>query len=164
MSVLTGRKLEHLDICANGSVESGSSTLLDEVHLLHEALPELAWGQVDPSVEILGRRLLAPVVITGMTGGAERAGEINRALAGVAQKFGLGMGLGSQRAMLAVNHVEIKALQTYEFRDAGVRAGRDYPNHRFLVEPFTLDSINFHFSALPPMYRFIIAEIRNTSG
>ena len=48
MSALTGRKLEHLDICANGSVESGNSTLLDEVHLLHEALPELAWGQVDP--------------------------------------------------------------------------------------------------------------------
>ena len=113
MSALTGRKLEHLDICANGSVESGSSTLLDEVHLLHEALPELAWGQVDPSVEILGRRLLAPVVITGMTGGAERAGEINRALAGVAQKFGLGMGLGSQRAML----VDPASAATYQVRD-----------------------------------------------
>ena len=126
MSALTGRKLEHLDICANGSVESGSSTLLDEVHLLHEALPELAWGQVDPSVEVLGRRLLAPVVITGMTGGAERAGEINRALAGVAQKFGLGMGLGSQRAML----VDPASAATYQVRDVAPDDGSRRPRLR----------------------------------
>jgi isopentenyl-diphosphate delta-isomerase len=55
---------------------------------------------VDTSVEIFGRRLRAPIAIAGMTGGAPRAGEINRALAAAAQKAGLAMGLGSQRAWL----------------------------------------------------------------
>jgi isopentenyl-diphosphate delta-isomerase len=107
------RKLEHLDICADGDVESRGSTLLEQVHLLHEALPELSWDQVDPSVELLGRRLLAPLVIAGMTGGAPRAREINLALAGAAQKLGLAMGLGSQRAML----LDPDCLDTYRVRE-----------------------------------------------
>jgi isopentenyl-diphosphate delta-isomerase len=113
LNPLADRKLAHLDICAEGDVEGRHSTLLEDVHLLHEALPELAWGQVDASVELLGRRILAPIVICGMTGGAPRAGEINRVLAGVAQKFGLAMGLGSQRAML----LDPAATDTYAVRD-----------------------------------------------
>ncbi len=113
MNPLADRKLAHLDICAEGDVEARDTTLLEDVHLLHEALPELAWGQVDLSVELLGRRILAPIVICGMTGGAPRAGEINRALAGVAQKFGLAMGLGSQRAML----IDPAAGESYAVRD-----------------------------------------------
>jgi isopentenyl-diphosphate delta-isomerase len=38
-------------------------------------------------------------VIAGMTGGTDRAGEVNHALARIAQKRGYAFGLGSQRAM-----------------------------------------------------------------
>jgi isopentenyl-diphosphate delta-isomerase len=54
---------------------------------------------VSTEVEILGRRLAAPIVIAAMTGGHERAADINRSLATIAQELGLGFGLGSQRAM-----------------------------------------------------------------
>jgi isopentenyl-diphosphate delta-isomerase len=94
------RKAQHLDLCATRDVEGRGGTLLDEVQLLHDALPELSLSEVDLGTELLGRRLLAPVLISGMTGGTEEAGELNRALATAAQKFGLGMGVGSQRAML----------------------------------------------------------------
>jgi isopentenyl-diphosphate delta-isomerase len=100
VSQLSGRKSAHLELCAEGDVEHRGSTLLDQVHLLHEALPERSLAEVDLSLEILGRRLLAPVLISSMTGGTAEARELNRALAGVAQKHGLGMGVGSQRAML----------------------------------------------------------------
>jgi isopentenyl-diphosphate Delta-isomerase len=100
VSEIAGRKLSHLDLCASGDVEGRGSTLLCDVHLLHEALPEVSVDEVDASVELLGRRLQAPIVIAGMTGGAECAGAVNRDLATVAQKLGLGMGVGSQRAML----------------------------------------------------------------
>jgi len=113
MSELQERKLAHLALCANEDVESRRTTLLEEVHLLHEALPDLSLGEIDPSVEILGRRLRAPILISGMTGGAPRAGEINRALATVAQKYGFAMGLGSQRALLA--HPEVA--ESYRVRD-----------------------------------------------
>src|SRR5258706_510063 len=99
MSEIGARKQAHLDLCAHADVEARGSTLLEEVHLLHEALPELSAADVDTSVALFGRRLAAPVYISGMTGGTERAGAINRALAAAAQKAGFGFGLGSQRAM-----------------------------------------------------------------
>ncbi len=100
MSAISERKLAHLALCAEGDVEAAHGNLLDQVSLLHEALPELSWEDVDPSVELLGKRLELPVVVTGMTGGAAEAGRINRALAQAAAKLGIGMGVGSQRAML----------------------------------------------------------------
>jgi len=107
------RKLEHLALCAEGDVEGRRSNLLEEVQLLHDALPELSLDDVDASVAIFGRTLHCPVVITGMTGGAPAAREVNRALAGVAQKLGFAFGVGSQRAML--RDPELSA--TYEVRD-----------------------------------------------
>ena len=67
------RKQAHLDLCATRDVEARGSTLLEEVHLLHEALPELSLDEVDPAVELFGRRLAAPLLISGMTGGTDRA-------------------------------------------------------------------------------------------
>jgi isopentenyl-diphosphate Delta-isomerase len=113
MSEIHERKLAHLALCAERDVEHRGGTLLDDVHLLHEALPDLSLDDVDTSVELLGRRLRTPIVIAGMTGGTARAGDINRALAGVAQKAGLAMGLGSQRAMWRDAAVQ----GTYRVRD-----------------------------------------------
>lgn len=113
MTGIAERKLEHLALCAEGDVEGRRSNLLEEVQLLHDALPELSLDEVDASVSLFGRTLHCPVVITGMTGGAPAAGEVNRALAGVAQKLGFAFGVGSQRAML--RDPELAA--SYEVRD-----------------------------------------------
>jgi len=113
VSGIRERKLAHLALCAEHDVESSRTTLLEEVELFHEALPDLSLDEVDPSVELLGRRLRAPILIGGMTGGAPRAGEINRALASVAQKAGFAMGLGSQRALWQ----DASLLHTYRVRD-----------------------------------------------
>jgi isopentenyl-diphosphate delta-isomerase len=48
-----------------------------------------------------------------MTGGTDEAGRLNRALAGAAQKLGVAMGVGSQRAMLL--HPE--QTESYKVRD-----------------------------------------------
>ena len=98
---ITPRKIDHLSLCGSGDVEfHGKSTLFEEVFLVHEALPELAFDAIDTTAFLLGKRLSAPLIITGMTGGTPRAGEINRSLASVAESLGLGFGVGSQRAML----------------------------------------------------------------
>jgi isopentenyl-diphosphate delta-isomerase len=112
-SEIRSRKDEHLELCTQRDVEHRRSTLLDQVHLLHNSLPELAVSDVDLSVELLGRRLQAPFVITGMTGGTDNGREVNRALATAAQKFGLAMGVGSQRAML----VDPDAADTFRVRE-----------------------------------------------
>jgi isopentenyl-diphosphate delta-isomerase len=94
------RKRSHLELCANEPVEfAGKTTLLDDVDLVHDALPELALDQIDVGTTLLGKRLRAPLVITGMTGGTDEASAINRGLAEVAEEHGIAFGLGSQRAM-----------------------------------------------------------------
>lgn len=113
MTEIAERKASHLRLCAEEDVEHRGTTLLEEVRLLHDALPELSVDDVDLSVEILGRRLQAPLLISGMSGGTPAAGELNRALATIAQKCGLGFGVGSQRPMLL--HPE--TAQSYRVRD-----------------------------------------------
>jgi len=93
------RKSEHVEICAQEDLTSGYS-YWEDVKLVHNALPEVDLEDVDTSVELFGRKLDAPVIISAMTGGYGKAEEINRNLATVAEKYGLGMGVGSQRAAL----------------------------------------------------------------
>jgi len=107
------RKQDHLDLCASGDVKFRTrDTLLGNVHLVHQALPELASHDIDLVVTVAGRRLKAPLVIAGMTGGVAEAGAINRDLAAAAERVGVAVGLGSQRAML--HHPEVA--DTYRVR------------------------------------------------
>lgn len=94
------RKDAHLDLCATEEVAPvENATLLGDVRLVHCAMPELNVGQVELGVTWFGKKLRAPLLMTGMTGGTERAGAVNRELAQVAEEFGIAFGVGSQRAM-----------------------------------------------------------------
>jgi len=70
----------------------------NDVQLLHRALPEVDFDAVDTSTTLLGHRLKAPIVITGMTGGFPDAARINENLARAAADVGVAMGVGSERA------------------------------------------------------------------
>lgn len=96
---ITARKSEHLAL-GRGDVESRRPAGWGDITLIHQALPEVDFEDIDLSVEFLGTQLRAPLVIAAMTGGHEDAFEINAILARAAQRHGLAMGLGSQRAAL----------------------------------------------------------------
>ncbi|MGE0133067.1 MAG: type 2 isopentenyl-diphosphate Delta-isomerase [Blastocatellales bacterium] len=117
MSVSTeivNRKLSHFDLCANQDVEfRHKTTLFEDVELVHQPLIETRLEDIDLSVTALGKRLNYPLIITGMTGGAEEVARFNREVAELAGRIGIGFGVGSQRVML--RHPEMK--KTFQIRD-----------------------------------------------
>ncbi len=94
------RKADHLRINLEEDVRSALSTGFECYRFVHQALPEMDLAQVDTQVRVFGRELQAPVLISSMTGGTAEAALINRRLAAAAQKVGVAMGVGSQRAAL----------------------------------------------------------------
>jgi isopentenyl-diphosphate delta-isomerase len=72
----------------------------DDIQLFHNALPEVDFAEVDPSLDLFGKRLAAPLMITGMTGGYPGAAMINENLARAAAEVGIAMGVGSERAAI----------------------------------------------------------------
>jgi isopentenyl-diphosphate Delta-isomerase len=96
---LSHRKAEHVKVVLEGPVE-GRYRYWNDVQLYHNALPEVDFDEVDSSVELFGKRLAAPLVITGMTGGFPDAEKINDNLARAASEVGIAMGVGSERAAI----------------------------------------------------------------
>lgn len=95
------RKADHIRINLDEDVQFPRLTTgLEQVRLLHQALPELDLAQVETTTTLFGKRLSAPILVSSMTGGTAHAGNINLALAEAAQFCGLAMGLGSQRAAI----------------------------------------------------------------
>ena len=94
------RKGEHLSLAAEADVETRTAAGWDDIHLVHDALPDIDASDVDLGTTFLGHRLKLPLVISGMTGGHGRALAVNELLARVAERSGIAIGVGSQRAAL----------------------------------------------------------------
>ncbi len=154
-SLTTIRKKDHLDLFRSEPVDARWATsLLECVHLIHCALPERALSDIDLSTTYAGHSLRAPIFLCGMTGGTAEAAVINRALAAVAEEFGIGFGVGSQRAM-----IDNETLAgTYTVRDVapttfiagnigGVQAARHTTDTlRRLVERIGANAICIHLN------------------
>jgi len=94
------RKADHIKINLEQDVRSGLSSGLESYNFIHEALPELNLKAIDTTINLFGKILNAPILISSMTGGTKEAKIINRHLAEAAQTVGVAMGVGSQRAAL----------------------------------------------------------------
>ncbi len=95
------RKKEGIDIPLKEKVQGKeNSTLFEDVILMHNALPEIDYDQIDLTTTFLSKKFSAPLIIDSMTGGTDEAYIINKRLGKIAGKYGFGMGLGSQRAGL----------------------------------------------------------------
>lgn len=97
------RKKEQLKICLSRNQEELSSNKtngFERYDFTNNSLPELGLDSLNIGTEFLGKRLEAPLIISSMVGGTEESEKINKNLAKAAQEVGIGMGVGSQRAMI----------------------------------------------------------------
>ncbi len=95
--MIENRKTEHIRIAENEKVTSDHN-YWDDLHIIHQPLPEVDFDSIDTSMDFLGKKLDYPLVISSMTGGTELAKKINSNLASAAEQFGIAMGVGSMRA------------------------------------------------------------------
>ncbi len=103
------RKGQHIGICRDSDVEASDRfTGFDQISLMPEALPLIESSQLDTKTSIFGRTFDLPLLITGMTGGIHEGSEINRRLALAASRYGIPMGVGSQR--IALDNPEYAAI------------------------------------------------------
>jgi isopentenyl-diphosphate delta-isomerase len=151
------RKSRHLDIALEDDVASRLDAGFSGVRLHHEALPECALEDIDMSATAFGHQLRAPILISSMTGGTERAKTINHNLAIAAERAGVILALGSQRAALE----DPSLLSTYRVRDVAPKVvlfanlgavqfnyGVTIDDARHVVESIAADALYLHLNPL----------------
>jgi len=99
MNKTESRKIEHVKISLDKNVNS-EYNYWDDIKLIHNALPEIDKKEIDLSIKLFNKKINAPIIISSMTGGYQKALQINENLAAAAEKYQIGMGIGSQRAAL----------------------------------------------------------------
>lgn len=92
------RKKEHVENYLKTTFRG--NTLLEDVFLEHNALPELNLSDINTRVEFLGKTIDYPIIINAITGGTEFAGEINKDLSLLAKEFNIPMAVGSETIIL----------------------------------------------------------------
>lgn len=154
----TGRKAEHLRINLEEDVAAkGITAGFERYRFVPRALPEVDLAQVETSLELFGRRLNAPLLISCMTGGVPEAERINRTLAETAQQRRIALGLGSARVLL--EHPEV--LPSFNVRPFApdvlilanlgavqLNRGVGVDDCRYLVDLIQADALVLHLNAL----------------
>lgn len=94
------RKSSHVDLVLKEKIDYLKSTGFEKYEFVHNALPEIDFSEIDTSVGFFSHKFSAPIIVSSMTGGYDRALRINSAIAELCKERNIGMGVGSQRQAL----------------------------------------------------------------
>lgn len=93
----SSRKSDHIELAFKSAVDGSSA---DNRFDYEPILSGHAQDSDDLSSNFLNKEMKYPLWVSSMTGGTEKANTINKNLAKIVGKYGLGMGLGSCRQLL----------------------------------------------------------------
>lgn len=94
------RKQEHIGFALDPAHQSIGYSGLEQIHLFHEALPELDFQDVSLATTRLKDVCKTPFYVAGMTAGHSMGSQLNLVLAEICQARGWALGVGSQRREL----------------------------------------------------------------
>lgn len=105
--IISKRKDEHIKFANEEEVETND---FDKIILEHNSLPNLNYQEINLESDFLGFKSNYPFYINAMTGGSQKALEINKKLALIAKHFNIPIVLGSQSAAFK----DPKLIETYK--------------------------------------------------
>jgi isopentenyl-diphosphate delta-isomerase len=150
------RKKEHIEISSKNNVQFKHKTAgFEEVELEYTALPELDFKECETKTKFLGFNFSFPLLASSITGGHESVKKINEDIAKACSNAGIGMALGSIRAMLE----DKKASDSYKIRkqmpkgflagNLGITQLKDYTAQQIekALEELQADALFIHLNA-----------------
>lgn len=155
------RKTEHLRIALKENVQFREKTAgfediaFKDIELDYQTMPEINKKDVDARTEFFGKKFSAPIMVAAITGGVPEAERINKDIARACEALGIGMGLGSQRAMLENPNLT----KTYYVRDIaphiflagnlGITQAKQYPAIEIdtALDDIEADALALHLNA-----------------
>jgi len=155
--VISNRKDEHIKYAKQLNIKSND---FDDIKIDHDSLPDFDLDEINLNADFLGFNIPYPFYINAMTGGSEKAYEINQKLAYYANHFNIPMVLGSQSAALKdetlVNSYQI----VRKINPNGIviaNLNLNYPSEAALkaIEMVNADGLSLH---LNPIQELIMAE------
>jgi isopentenyl-diphosphate Delta-isomerase len=102
------RKQDHIDLALMQSNQTHELSRLDNISLMHDALPDFDFNDIDISGTRLNKAVRTPFIVSSMTAGHRDALNINSNLMAAAAQSGWAMGVGSQRRELTDRHASME--------------------------------------------------------
>jgi isopentenyl-diphosphate delta-isomerase len=94
------RKGDHIRLSLDARVQADGLSGFGDISLIHEALPELNFDEVELFCSSLGEKNRTPFLVSSMTAGHAGSADLNVRLALACEARGWRMGVGSQRREL----------------------------------------------------------------
>ena len=172
------RKMDHLRL-AHELGDGPGETGFDDIHFVHNCLPELGSREISTECSFCGRVFPAPLIINAITGGIEEGARVNRALARAARQLGIPMAVGSQTAALEAEEVCYTFQAAREenpdgFIMANLSAGSSVQKALQAIEMIRADALQLHLNVpqevmMPPgegdcSFRGILDNIRRIAN
>lgn len=144
------RKDEHVDLALAQPVRANE---FDDVDFVHHALGATDVASVELETDLGEFAWPVPFYINGMTGGTEKTGAINRALAVGAAEIGVPMACGSVSVALddpraAESFTVIRKENPRGFVMANIGVGRSADDAKRAVELLEADALQVHINAV----------------
>lgn len=115
MPQISQRKQDHIDAVLNDPLVERNQGGFDSIRLMHRALPELDFSDINTATTFLEHPISFPFLIASMTGGAAKnLQHINRHLAEAAEICQVPMAVGSQRTMI-LDHAATESFKLRQY-------------------------------------------------
>lgn len=144
------RKDDHLQLANNLYTNTNA---FNELRIIHNSLPELAFSEIDLSNNCFQQEFEYPFYIEAMTGGSNKTNKINEQLIKVAKETNLPIALGSSSIALK-DREQAKVLQQLrsEYKNgfiiANLGANCSAKDAQYIVNLLQANALEIHINAL----------------